>query len=257
MGNPVVQLEYDGNTQAAFKLMHLEDDCDRVIHVVSDTSVPVAFHTVTVHGTAHSDMVDVVGRLETHLQNTGKFLLDIDLDFFTAIDLEVSIDNNDVLLVDEKGPASLKTCLGAVKAIRLMTIRLRHSESDWCQQLLEDWRQRMRKANIYWSKHVGGSRGPGGAGTTHLDARIDTFLEVLASLRHRGILPSLVTLVDSTPVQPFFQVLDKERVGTDDDTEAYRDSYETNRVGGPYVPPQVAFYLHQRLVQGLRRVYNP
>ena len=114
----------------------------------------------------------------------------------------------------------------------------------------------MRNANIYWFQHVGGTRGPGPGGKSHLDHRIDAFIKVLEDLKQEGLYPSLVTLVDSSPVQPWFQVLDKTAVGTDEDTEAYRDSYETNRVGGPYVPPQVAFYLHQRVVQGLRRVFQ-
>ena len=81
--------------------------------------------------------------------------------------------------------------------------------------------------------------------------RIKAFLAVLDGLQEKGWRPAVITLVDSSLAQPWF--LDR---GHHQGEEAVGEQYEHRMPGGPYTPPEIAAYAHQRVLKGLTRLYH-
>ena len=114
----------------------------------------------------------------------------------------------------------------------------------WCDGVFAAWKARMKAANRYWGRHVGRSRG---SNTSRIETRIDAFLSVLGGLSRTGWKPAVVNIVDSSPAQPW--LMSSQREGD-------LDHYEHRQVGGPYTPPEIAAYVHQRLVKGIKKIYG-
>ena len=70
-----------------------------------------------------------------------------------------------------------------------------------------------------------------------IDLRIRSFLKIISELRKDGLVPSFISMCDSTNI--LFQKCDS-----------------CNSVSNGYVPTHLALYLHTKLVSGLEKLFN-
>jgi hypothetical protein len=191
---------------------------------------------------------------------------------------------------------ALQNCVEIFRLVRQEqggAIDARASPEHVCSRLVEQWRAQQELASDVFAQTVGSGRGrpdsgqskpsvngvlasataSGGAsihGSTYLDQRIDVVLSTVEYL-HRtvGAVPAVVTLVDSTAAQPYFNGHltapgsksptpsapgGDSAAGADLKRAAMMAVMEAAALGGEYSSSKTTFYVHMRLAEGIRRI---